>query len=67
MERIGNELYSGVITLEEFKEARAQGWPNSKGSTTPPEREPIFKTAEEMQEAVRNGWVGDQYEGYYAE
>lgn len=65
MHGIGSGLYSGVITLEEFKEARAQGWPNSKGSTPPPEREPIFKTVEELQEAFVNGWVGDQYEGYY--
>lgn len=67
MHGIGNGLYSGVITLEEFREAQAQGWPNSKGSTPLPEREPIFKTVEEVQEAVANGWVGDQYEGYYAE
>lgn len=64
---IGNGgLYNGVITLEEFREAQAQGWPNSRGSTPPEEQEPLFKSMEEMKAAIEAGWVGDQYAGYYA-
>lgn len=55
MHKIGKGLYSGVITLEEFMEAKAQGWPCKNGST-PIEEEPIFKSLEEAQEAVKNGW-----------
>ncbi len=33
MHKIGKSLYSGVITLEEFMEAKAQGWPCKNGST----------------------------------
>lgn len=55
----------GSKTFEEMKAAKAQGWPNKNGST-PVEREPIFKSLEEAQAAVENGWVGDNYSGYYA-
>lgn len=59
MHKIGKGLYSGVITLEEFMEAKAQGWPCKNGST-PVEKEPIFKSLEEAQEAVKNGWPDNQ-------
>ncbi len=59
MHKIGKGIYSGVITLEEFMEAKAQGWPCKDGST-PIEEEPIFKSLEEAQEAVKNGWPDNQ-------
>lgn len=59
MHKIGKGIYSGVITLEEFMEAKAQGWPCKNGST-PVEEEPIFKSLEEAQEAVKNGWPDNQ-------
>lgn len=43
------------VTLEEIKEARAQGFPNAKGSAAD-YRELPFETAEEAAEAVKNGW-----------
>lgn len=46
MHKIGKGIYSGAITLEEFMEAKAQGWPCKDGST-PIEEEPIFKRLEE--------------------
>lgn len=55
---------SGSKTFEEMKEAKAQGWPNSKGSQLE-KKEPVFKSVEEAREAAVNGWVGDSEEGYY--
>lgn len=55
---------SGSKTFEEMKEAKAQGWPNSKGSTLEKE-EPIFKDIDEARAAAEAGWVGDSNGGYY--
>ena len=44
-----------TITYAELVEASKQGWPNANGSQEV-YREPEFKTIEEAQEAVRNGW-----------
>ena len=55
---------SGSKTFEEMKEAKAQGWPNSKGSQLE-KKEPVFNSIEEAREAALNGWVGDSEEGYY--
>ena len=55
---------SGSKTFEEMKAAKAQGWPNSKGSQLE-KKEPAFKSVEEAREAALNGWVGDSNGGYY--
>lgn len=44
------------VTLEELKEARAQGFPNARGSAPQEGPDHPFKTIEEAQEAVQNGW-----------
>lgn len=44
------------VTLEELKEARAQGFPNARGSAPQEGPSHPFKTIEEAQEAVQNGW-----------
>ena len=60
---IGTFLVGGgggkIISFEELKEAKAQGWPCKNGSTLI-EEEPIFKSLEEAQEAVKNGWPDNQ-------
>ncbi len=44
-----------TITYAELVEASEKGWPNANGSQDV-YREPEFKTIEEAQEAMRNGW-----------
>lgn len=61
---IGNRRNGMVKTSEEMMEAKAMGWP-CENRSTPVEKEPIFRSLEEAQEAVRNGWVGDMYSGCY--
>ncbi len=56
----------GSKTLEEIKEAKAQGWPNENGSKVI-EQEPKFKSIEEAKAAAEADGAGDLYEGYYAQ
>ena len=54
----GGESGRRIVSYEEYKAAKANGWPNSKGSTLT-EKESEFKSIEEAREAALNGWSSD--------